>query len=111
MDTDEEERIVTRNRLAEREKRTDICKNLNRSRGLLSKCVNRYKTGKEDCYSSKSKAPKNLGKKTMAEIENAVVNIRKTLMDNNEHESKYLVVPYKSWLSAIIVVRKTICRF
>jgi len=50
MDTDEEERIVAGNRCVNGEKRTDICKNLNRSKGWLSKWVNRYKTGKEDWY-------------------------------------------------------------
>ncbi|MBE0523517.1 MAG: hypothetical protein IBX40_04175 [Methanosarcinales archaeon] len=38
------------------------------------------------------KAPKNPGIKTRDEIENADVNLRKTLMDSNEHESKYLGV-------------------
>jgi len=92
MDTDEKERIVAVNQCVKGEKRTDICKNLNQSKGWLSKWVNRYKTGKEDWYKSKSKAPKNPGKKTRDEIENAVLNIRKTLMDGNEYESKYLGV-------------------
>jgi transposase len=83
MDTDEKERIVAVNRCVKGEKRTDICKNLNQSKGWLSKWVNRYKTGQEDWYKSKSKAPKNPGKKTRDEIENAVVNIRKTLMDGS----------------------------
>ncbi|NOR47248.1 MAG: hypothetical protein GQ533_04275 [Methanosarcinaceae archaeon] len=83
MDTDKKERIVAVNRCVKGEKRTDICKNLNQSKGWLSKWVNRYKTGKEDWYKSKSKAPKNPGKMTGDEIENAVVNIRKTLMDGS----------------------------
>jgi len=92
MDTDEEERIVAVNRCVKGEKRTDICKDLNRSKGWLSKWFNRYKTGEEGWYKSQSKAPNNPGKKTRDEVENAVVNIRKTLMDGNEHESKYLGV-------------------
>ena len=92
MDTDEEYRIVAVNRCAKGEKRTDICKDLNRSKGWLSKWVNRSKTGKKDWYKSKSKAPKNPGKKTRTGIENAVVNVRKTLMDGSEYESKYLGV-------------------
>ncbi len=89
MDTDEEERIVAVNRYLKGEKRTDICKDLNRSNGWLSKWFNRYKTGEEGWYKSQLKAPNNPGKKTRDEIENAVVNIRKTLMDGNEHESIY----------------------
>ena len=92
MNPDEEERIVAVNRCVKGEKRTDICKELNRSKGWLSKWFNRYKTGEEGWYMSQSKAPKNPGKKTRDEIENAVVNLRKTLMDGNEHESKYLGV-------------------
>lgn len=92
MDPDEEERIVAVNRCVKGEKRTDICKDLNRSKGWLSKWFNRYKTGEEGWYKSQSKAPKNPGKKIRNEIENAVVNLRKTLMDGNEHESKYLGV-------------------
>jgi len=92
MNPDEEERIVAVNRCVKGEKRTDIYKDLNRSKGWLSKWLNRYKTGEEGWYKSQSKAPKNPGKKTRDEIENAVVNLRKTLMDGNEHESKYLGV-------------------
>lgn len=92
MDTDEQERIVAVNRCVKGEKRTDICKNLSRSKGRLSKWVNRYKTGKEDWYKSKSKAPKKSGKKTRDDIENTVANIRKTLMESTEHESKCLGV-------------------
>jgi putative transposase len=92
MDTDEEERIIAVNRCVKGEKRTDICKDLNRTKSWLSKWFNRYKTGEEGWYNSQSKAPKNPGKKTKDEIENAVVNIRKTLIDGNEHESKYLGV-------------------
>jgi len=37
MDTDEKERIVDVNQCVKGEKRTDICKNLNQSKGWLSK--------------------------------------------------------------------------
>ena len=50
------------------EERTDIYKDLNRSKGWLSKWLNRYKTGEEAWYKSQSKAPKNPGKKTRDEI-------------------------------------------
>ncbi|HJH28205.1 MAG TPA: helix-turn-helix domain-containing protein [Methanosarcinaceae archaeon] len=45
MDTDEEERIIVVNRCVKGEKITNICKNLNRSKGWLSKWVNRLQTG------------------------------------------------------------------
>jgi UPF0288 family protein (methanogenesis marker protein 3) len=83
MDPEEEEkkRIIAVKLYLKGEKRTNICKDLNRSKGWLSKWVNRYKTGKEDWYKSHSRAPKNPGKKTKDEIENAVINVRKSLME------------------------------
>lgn len=64
MDPEEEEkRIIAVKLYLKGEKRTNICKDLNRSKGWLSKWVNRYKTGKEDWYKSHSRAPKNPGKK------------------------------------------------
>ena len=92
MDPEEEKRIIAVKLYLKGEKRTNICKDLNRSKGWLSKWVNRYKTGKEDWYKSHSRAPKNPGKKIKDEIENAVINVRKSLMDGDRHESKYLGV-------------------
>ena len=45
MDTDEENRKVAVNRCVKGEKRIDICKDLNRSKGWFSKWFNRYKIG------------------------------------------------------------------
>ncbi|HUW68275.1 MAG TPA: helix-turn-helix domain-containing protein [Candidatus Nanoarchaeia archaeon] len=47
MNPDEEERIVAVNRCVKGEKRTDIYKDLNRSKGWLSKWFNRCKIGEE----------------------------------------------------------------
>jgi hypothetical protein len=74
------------------DKPADICRNTNRSKKWLFKWVNRFKTGDEEWYRSQSRAPKSQGKETCKEIERVVVSIRKTLMDGNENESKYLGV-------------------
>ena len=92
MNTDEQERIVAVNRHLKGENRKDICKTLNRTKGWLSKWIKRYKTGKENWYKSQSKAPINHTKKTRVDIENAVVNVRKSLMECTEPGSKYLGV-------------------
>jgi len=47
MDSEKEERIVAVNLYVKGEKRTNICKDLNRSKGWLSKWFNSYKTGVE----------------------------------------------------------------
>lgn len=74
------------------DKPADICRDTNRSKKWLFKWANRFKTGDEEWYRSRSRAPKSQGKETCKEIERAVVSIRKTLMDGNENESKYLGV-------------------
>jgi len=92
MDIDEQERIDTVNRYIRGDKLVDICRDVNKSKVWLIKWANRFKTGEEEWYKSKSRAPKQHGRKTDEEIERVIVNIRKALMEGNEHESKYLGV-------------------
>lgn len=92
MDITKQERIDAANRHISGDKPADICRDVNKSKLWLTKWVNRFKTGEEEWYRSRSRAPKNYGRKTNKEIESAVVNIRKALMGGNEHESKYLGV-------------------
>ena len=54
--------------------------------------MSRFENGEEVWYKSQSRAPENHGRKTGTEIESTIVNIRKALMEGNEHESKYLGV-------------------
>jgi putative transposase len=92
MDIEEEERIEALNRYIKGDKPSNICGDAGRSEKWLFNWVNRFKTGEEEWYKSRSRAPKKHGRKTRKEIESTVVNIRKALMDGNEHESKYLGV-------------------
>ena len=92
MDIEEQERVDAVNLYIMGDKPADICRNTNRSKKWLFKWVNRFKTGDEEWYRSQSRAPKSQGKETCKEIERVAVSIRKTLMDGNENESKYLGV-------------------
>ena len=53
---------------------------------------NRFKSGDEHWYKSHSRAPKKQARKTSPSIEQAIVIIRKALMEGTEQESKYLGV-------------------
>jgi hypothetical protein len=92
MDIEEQERIDAVNRHISGAKPSDICRDTNRSKKWLSNWVNRFKTGEEEWYRSRSRAPKKHGRKTDEDVEGAIVSIRKALMEGNEHESKYLGV-------------------
>ncbi len=92
MDIDEQERIDAVKRYTRGDKPVDICRDTNRSKKWLTGWVNWFKTGEEEWYRSRPRSPKNHGRKTNGEIESAIVNIRKALMDGNEYESKYLGV-------------------
>jgi hypothetical protein len=92
MDIEEEERIEAVNRYIMGDKPSNICRDANRSEKWFFTWVKRFKMGEEEWYRSQSNAPKKHGRKTPKEIESTVVNIRKALMEGNEHESKYLGV-------------------
>ena len=92
MNTDEQERIDAINRYAKGEKPGDICRELKKSKTWFFKWLTRFKTGDETWYTSHSRAPKNHGKAIPTEIEQAVVTIRKALMEGTEQASKYLGV-------------------
>jgi hypothetical protein len=92
MNIEERERIDAVNRYIMGDRPADICRDINRSKKWLFKWFDRFKTGEEEWYRSQSRAPKKHGRKTNEEIERVVINIRKALMEGNEHESKYLGV-------------------
>ena len=92
MDINEQERIDAVNRYIKGDKPADIYRDANRSKKWLTGWVNRFKTGEEGWYISRSRAPKNHGRKTNEEIERVIVSIRKALIEGNAHESKYLGV-------------------
>ena len=92
MNGEEEERIEAVNRYIRGDKPSNICRDAGRSEKWLFNWVNRFKTGEEEWYKSRSKAPKKHGKRIRKELENTVVNVKNSLMRGNEHESKYLGV-------------------
>jgi transposase-like protein len=79
MDVEEQERIDSVNRYIRGDKPVNICRDLGRSKTWLFTWVSRFENGEEEWYKSQSRAPK----------KSTIVNIRKALMEGNEHESKY----------------------
>jgi transposase-like protein/transposase InsO family protein len=92
MNAEEEERLEAVNMYIRGDKPSNICRDAGRSEKWLFNWVNRFKTGEEEWYKSRSRAPKKHGKRIRKELENTVVNVRNSLMAGNEHESKYLGV-------------------
>jgi len=92
MTSEEQDRIDAIARHTKGEKAVTIYQDLKRSKRWFFKWLNRSKTGNETWYKSQSKAPKNHGKAIPSEMEEAVVSIRKALMDGTEEEYKYLGV-------------------
>ena len=92
MNAEEEERLEAVNRYIRGDKPSNICRDAGRSEKWLFNWVNRFKTGEEEWYKSRSRTPKKHGRRMSKELENTVVNVRNSLMVGNEHESKYLGV-------------------
>jgi len=89
----EQERINAVNQYQRGERPSKICKSLGRSRSWLQKWVGRYnnlnKNSKMEWFREESRAPKNVHRKTDSEIEQLVVNVRKSLMEGKTEDTKY----------------------
>lgn len=92
--TDEElERIDAVNRYQRGERPSKICKSLGRSRVWLRKWIRRYndseKSSNTGWFKEESRTPKNVHRKTDSEIEQLVVNVRKSLLEGATEDTKY----------------------
>ena len=89
----EQERIDAVNRYQRGERPSKICKSLGRSRSWLQKWIGRYnslnKSSEKEWFKEESRAPKNVHRKTDSEIEQLVVNVRKSLMEGKNEDTKY----------------------
>jgi len=89
----EQERIDAVNRYHRGERPSQICKSLGRSRVWLQKWIKRYndsgKSSKTEWFKEQSRAPKNVHRKTDSEIEQLVVNVRKSLLEGATEDTKY----------------------
>jgi len=92
MTSEEQERIDAITRYTRGGKPATICQEMKRSKKWLFKWVSRFKSGDEHWYKSRSRAPKEQARAISASIEQAVVTIRKALMEGTEQASKYLGV-------------------
>ena len=90
---EEQERIDAVNRYQRGERPSKICKSLGRSRSWLQKWVGRYnslnKSHEKEWFKEESRAPKNVHRKTDSEIEQLVVNVRKSLLEGATEDTKY----------------------
>jgi hypothetical protein len=90
---EEQERIDAVNRRQMGERPSTICKSLGRSRSWLQKWIGRYndseKRSKTEWFRDKSRAPKNVHRKTDSEIEQLVINVRKSLLEGTTEDTKY----------------------
>ena len=90
---EEQERIDAVNRYQRGERPSKICKSLGRSRSWLQKWVGRYnsfnKRSEKEWFKEESRAPKNVHRKTDPEIEQLLVNVRKSLMEGKTKDTKY----------------------
>ena len=88
-DANEEERIEAIKRYIEGERQTDICKSLGKSKSWFVKWLNRYKSGSGDWYKEELKRAKLHPNQIDQSIENAVVKIRNSLMEDSGNSTKY----------------------
>ncbi len=90
---EEQERIDAVNRYQRGERPSKICKSLDRSRSWLQKWVERYnssnKRSEKKWFKEKSRAPKNVHRKTDSEIEQLVITVRKSLLKGTTEDTKY----------------------
>ncbi len=81
------------NRYQRGERPSKICKSLGRSRVWLRKWIKRYdnfeKSSNKEWFRDESRAPKNVRRKTDSEMEQLVVNVRKSLMEGKTEDTKY----------------------
>jgi len=89
----EQERIDAVNRHQRGERPSKICKSLGRSRSWLQKWVGRYnslnKSSNRKWFKEESRAPKNVHRKTDSEMEQLVINVRKSLLEGTTEDTKY----------------------
>jgi len=90
---EEQEHIDAVNRRQRGERPSKICKSLGRSRSWLQKWVERYnssnKRSEGKWFKEKSRAPKNVHRRTDSEIEQLVITVRKSLLEGTTEDTKY----------------------
>lgn len=93
---EEEERIKAIQRHLEGEEPIEVYRSIGRSKSWFNKWFDRYKTGRNGWYKDLPKRAKEIPHKTKEQIEQAIVTIRKVLMDGTEDSTKYSCVGAKA---------------
>ena len=86
---EEEERINAIQRYLEGEKPVEIYRSTGRSKRWFNKWLSRYKTGRGGWYKDLPKKATVIPNKTDERIEQAIVNLRKSLMDGTADFARY----------------------
>lgn len=86
---EEEERINAIQRYLEGEKPVEIYRSTGRSKRWFNKWLSRYKTGRDGWYKDLPKKATVIPNKTDERIEQAIVNLRKSLMDGTADFARY----------------------
>jgi transposase InsO family protein len=90
---EEQKRIDAVNRYQMGERPSKICESVGRSRVWLRKWIGRYdnsgKNSKKEWFRDESRAPKNVHRKTDSEVEQLIINVRKSLMEGKTEDTKY----------------------
>jgi hypothetical protein len=90
---EEQERSDAVDRYLKGERPSKICKSLGRSRVWLRKWIGRYndseKNSKTEWFRDKSRAPKNIHRKTDSEMEQPIITVRKSLVEGTVEDTKY----------------------
>ena len=90
---EEQKRIDAVNRYQRGERPSRICESVGRSRVWLRKWIGRYdnsdKSSKKEWLRDGSRAPKNVRRKTDSEMEQLVINVRRSLMEGKTEDTKY----------------------
>ncbi len=89
---EEEERIKAIQRHLEGEEPIEVYRSIGRSKRWFNKWFDRYKTERSGWYKDLPKRAKEIPHKTKEQIEQAIVNIRKVLMDGTADSTKYSCV-------------------
>ena len=89
---EELERIEAIRRHINGEKPVDIYRSIGRSKFWFNKWLKRFRSGQDQWYKSLPKSPKALSQKTDEWIEQAVVSVRKKLMDGSDYSMKYSLI-------------------
>lgn len=92
LTSEEKERKQAIKRYTEGERPVDVYRSLGKSKPWFMKWLKRYRIGRKEWYKDLPRKPKTIPNKTDERIENAIIGIRKSLMEGSEDATRYSFV-------------------